>query len=242
MNKIIINILFAAFSLPMMGQKESSAVEVDSASYGSAYHDVMKHDFKPDYGSIASGAIVDSMDVDLPLLNEYGTVPSFHYPYGYHLGWNTWKLHKGLNVSLTASVFSTFGSGKTWSGAGFSQSVAMNYAMPLTDRLTLAIGGYFLNTSWAHDRFSDGGLTALLNYQITDKLSAFVYAQKSLETGNPMPYILQDINSLGDRIGVGFNYDFTPSFSMGVSVETQRYRGDAFMFRDPGMPVNAKNF
>ena len=67
----------------------------------------------------------------LPKLNEYGQVTSLHFPYMGFNYWPTWRLHEGVNASLGLSVFSTFGSGHTWSGAGFSENASLMYAMPL---------------------------------------------------------------------------------------------------------------
>ena len=94
----------------------------------------------------------DDMSLHLPTLTERGTMPQFGLPMTWYGGWmNYWKLHRGLNLSLGASVFSTFGSGNTWSGAGFGQNISLMYAMPLSkdNRWSLAFGGYFTNSSWA---------------------------------------------------------------------------------------------
>lgn len=163
----------------------------------------------------------------LPILTTQGKIIS---PWGFYPswgGWNTWKLHKGLNLSLGASVFSTFGSGNTWSGAGFSQSVALAYAMPLTQKLSLAIGGYFGNTSWAHTSWRDAGLTAMLGYQFDEHWSAYLYGQKSIMQSQPIPAHLLDMSDLGDRIGVAVRYDFNPCLSVQLSfdyVEMPSYR------------------
>lgn len=156
----------------------------------------------------------------LPTLTEYGTMPSYIWPLMYSGGWlHDWNLHNGLNVSLGASVFSTFGSGNTWSGAGFSQNVSVMYAMPLNSRWSLAVGGYFANASWAHDSYRQAGLSGILTYQFNDKWSAFLYGQKSIVQNQGIPYPLMDMNDLGDRLGIGVKYQVTPSFSVQMSVE-----------------------
>lgn len=162
----------------------------------------------------------------LPLLTDRGTMPSMHYwPMAWN-GWHTWQLHKGLNASLGASVFSTFGSGKTYSGAGFGQNVALMYAMPLTNKLSLAVGGYFNNLIWDHSTYRDAGLTGILGYQFDEHWSAYLYGQKSIMDQRNMPYTLMDMSDLGDRIGAAVRYNFTPSFSVQISVETGRRAND----------------
>lgn len=169
---------------------------------------------------------VMTLEPRLPALTETGLVPTLSpYRYGYCLspmGWNNWgwwNLHEGINVSLGASVFSTFGSGDTWSGAGFSQNASLMYATSLSRKLSLAVGGYVTNTSWAHDSYRTAGLSAILDYRFNEHWEAYVYAQKSLVQNKPMPLPLYDLSNIGDRIGIGVEYHFNPSFSVGLSFE-----------------------
>lgn len=179
---------------------------------------------QPQEPHLTDAPIIDSLllpapmepELHLPTLTERGTIPSFHMPYGYR--WNTWDLHKGINAALDLSVFSTFGSGNTWSGAGFSQNISLAYAVPLSKRLSLAIGGYISNSSWAHDSYRDVGLSAIMGYQINEKWDGYVYMQKSIMTPS-MPYPLYDLNDVGDRIGVAVEYHVTPSFQIGINLE-----------------------
>lgn len=133
--------------------------------------------------------------------------------------WHPWHVHKGLNIALDLSVFSTFGSGRTWSGAGFTQEVSALYATRLNERMTLAVGGYFSNMIWAHDSYRNAGLTATLGYQINDRWTTFLYAQKSLFSNVPLPFFAYDLGNMGDRIGVGVEYKVTPSFTIGASFD-----------------------
>lgn len=91
----------------------------------------------------------DADTLNLPTLNVRGQVPLMTYPYDGWWGFNNWTLHKGLNVNLGASVFAAFGKGAP-KGAGFAQDLSMMYALPLTKRLTLAIGGWVSNAYWAY--------------------------------------------------------------------------------------------
>ena len=159
----------------------------------------------------------------LPVLNEYGQIPPryyYYYPYAFNR-WNSWELHKGLNVSLGASVFAQFGK-HAYHGAGFSQNISAMYALPVTNRLSLAIGGYFNHISWMHRSFKDAGISAILGYQFNERWSAYIYGQKSLVKNDYMPRPLYHMHALGDRIGAAVRYNFTPSFYMEVSVETQK--------------------
>ena len=160
----------------------------------------------------------------LPKLNEYGQVPSIHFPYMGFNNWPTWSLHEGVNASLGLSVFSTFGSGHTWSGAGFSENASLMYAMPLGKKFSAAIGGYIKNTSWAHDSFRSAGLSAILNYQANDRLNVYAYGQKSLLNSNHIPLPLYYMDDVADRIGIGAEYKVTPAFSIGLSVDYSRYK------------------
>ncbi len=134
-------------------------------------------------------------------------------------GWGFWGLHEGLNVSLGASVFAQFGKNAR-RGAGFSQQIALQYAEPITDKLSFALGGYLTNVRWQHESFRDVGLTAILGYQFNERWEAYVYGQKSLmQTDNYMPRSLYELEQLGDRIGAAVKYNFSPSFSLQLGVE-----------------------
>lgn len=168
--------------------------------------------------------LCDSASLHLPTLTEYGQMPNLHFPYlGWH-NWPTWRLHEGVNASLGLSVFSTFGSGHTWSGAGFSENASMMYAMPLGKKLSAAIGGYIKNTSWAHDSFRSAGLSAILNYQANDRLNVYAYGQKSLLNSKHIPLPHYYMDDVADRIGLGAEYKITPAFSIGLSVDYSRYK------------------
>ena len=157
----------------------------------------------------------------LPPLNMRG---QFHPLGAYRYYWNgayPWTLHPGLNVNLTASVFTQLGK-HAYHGAGFAQSASAMYAMPLSQKLSLAVGGYVNHLSWAHDSYYDGGLSGVLSYQFNEHLEGFVYGQKSL-VNKRMPLPLYDVSNIGDRIGVGAAYHFSPAFSIAVSVEHVNY-------------------
>ena len=76
-------------------------------------------------------------------------------------------LHQGLNVSLGASAFATFGHDAPHRG-GFSQTMNALYLTPLTkdNRLWLGAGGYISHLNWGSDQYADAGLYGILDYRI----------------------------------------------------------------------------
>jgi len=92
-----------------------------------------------------------------------------------------YRLHKGLNVSLGASAFATFGKNVPHKG-GFSQNINATYLAPLTKdgKLWIAGGGYFNNTFWGSDSYRDVGLYAIMGYKFNEHWEAYVYGQLSI--------------------------------------------------------------
>ncbi len=90
-------------------------------------------------------------------------------------------LHQGLNVSLGASAFATFGKNLPHKG-GFSQSINATYLAPLTKdgKLWIAAGGYLNNTFWGSDSYRDAGLYAIMGYRFNEHWEAYVYGQLSV--------------------------------------------------------------
>ena len=173
----------------------------------------------------------------LPLMDASGRVLSLGYlPFGYMYGmsgWPAYGLHRGLNLSVGASVFAQFGK-HARGGVGFSQQVSALYAVPLTDRLSLAVGGYFDRIQWHNNTVHDAGLTAVLGYQFNEHWEAYLYAQKSLVNNHDLPYYLYGMGPMGDRIGGAVKYNFNPSMSIQVSVEhIQRPQRDIWQKSQP---------
>ena len=157
----------------------------------------------------------------LPVLDGFGRTYINMYPYSWY-GMFNWQLHKGLNLNLGASVFASFGD-SYWKGVGFTQSMAAMYAVPLTDKLSLAVGGYINNLFWARDTYHDAGLNAVLGYKFDEHWEGYIFGQKSL-VNTRMPLPLYDIGNIGDRIGAAIKYNFNPSFSIQVSVSAEKRR------------------
>ena len=139
----------------------------------------------------------------------------------YFGGWYGWGLHRGLNVQLGASVFAQFGKGAR-SGAGFQQNIALMYAMPITDKLSVAVGGYLNNINYGGDNWRDAGLSAVVGYRFNEHWEAYVYGQKSLSNHLPgrLRYSLYDgyYGGLGSpAMGAfgGFSHNFfgMPAYS-----------------------------
>ena len=164
---------------------------------------------------------IDSLH--LPSLDDRGrVVTAGFYPYSFGGPWSSWRLHEGLNLSLGASVFSQFGK-HAYGGVGFAQNLSAQYAVALTPRLSIALGGYLNNMFWASSTYRDAGLTAVLGYKFDEHWEGYLYGQKSMTTNVPIPLYLQDLNEMGDRIGAAVRYNVTPNFSVQMSVESRTY-------------------
>ena len=163
------------------------------------------------------GEHTDSLN--LPAIGMRGEVLPMTLRPLYWGNWYNWSLHKGMNVSLGASVFAEFGKNAR-GGAGFTQNVSAMYAVPVTKKLSVAVGGYFNNIMWQHDTWREAGVSAIMGYKFNDHWEAYLYGQKSL-AGNRrfMPCTVYDISNIGDRIGAVVKYNVNPNFSFQVSVE-----------------------
>ena len=146
----------------------------------------------------------------LPVLTRFGQMPTLGmYPY----------------------LWGSYGK-NAYHGTGFEQDITLMYAQPVTDHLSLAIGGYLNNLYWAHDTYRSAGLNAVLAYRFDEHWEAYLYAQKALVKpsgirhgfwGRGMPLPLYDIGNIGDRIGFAVKYNFSPSFSVQLNVEKHDY-------------------
>lgn len=138
------------------------------------------------------------IDYNLPPIDENGQVhnPSDYYDpyyynpwyYGYGAGFDTWRLHKGLNVNIGASVFANFGKGMGGNGAGFSQDITLMYVDNLSKKATLAIGGYINNLTYGGTHYTTGGINALFAYRWDEHWSAYAYVQKAINSDHVLPY------------------------------------------------------
>ncbi|MDO4159539.1 MAG: hypothetical protein Q4D41_03680 [Prevotellaceae bacterium] len=169
----------------------------------------------------------------LPTLNQYGQMPISMYPLDW-FGLYNWELHEGLNMNIGASVFASFGK-HAKGGAGFAQSISAMYAVPLTNKLSLAIGGYYNNVYWSRDAYQDAGFNAVLGYKFDERWEGYVFVQKSLMNKRiPMP--LYDMGNMGDRIGAAVKYNINPSMSIQVSVSAGKVNQPSFSDVDYSIP------
>ncbi|HEY9550957.1 MAG TPA: hypothetical protein VIQ97_01610, partial [Prevotella sp.] len=91
--------------------------------------------------------------------------------------------------------------------------------LPLNEKLSLAVGGYFSNMLWNHGSYRDAGLSAVLGYRFNEHWEAYLYAQKSLLSDRYIPYNLRTLHATGDRIGAAVKYNVNHNFSFQVSFE-----------------------
>ena len=170
----------------------------------------------------AQETLVPDSTLHLPELNSLGQMHAIsRWPIGYGLmGYHNWDLHKGMNLSLGASVFTGFGKYAP-SGTGFAQNASGMYAWPITDRLSFAAGVYLLNATWGGLNLRDTGVSGVLGYRLNERWEGYLYGQKSLIKPR-VPLYFYESQELGDRIGAAIKYNFSPSFFIQFSVEERR--------------------
>ena len=182
----------------------------------------------------------------LPKVDPNGQVVAYtdrFYPY--YLGWGytpTWNLHKGLNVNVSSSVFANFG-GHGHHGAGFTQDVSLMYVTNLSEKATLAVGGYFNNMTYHGTNYTTAGISALLGYRFNEHWSAYAFVQKAFNSGSyahpygpyyGYPYYAYGMmgyahgygNGLAarnmDRVGAGLRYEWGNHNVIQIQVEIDR--------------------
>lgn len=175
----------------------------------------------PKISETPTTAATDSLR--LPQLNSLEQPYLDAYPFGWMGGCYGWNLHNGLNVSMDMSVFASFGK-HSHGGTGFAQRISAMYALPLSNKLSLAVGGYYGNFNLGSRSFNDAGVNFLCGYRFNEHWEGFLYGEKSL-MDNPMPAFLRDMTSLGDKIGAAVKYNFSPSVSVTLSVEKRFQNG-----------------
>ncbi|WP_314311505.1 hypothetical protein [Hoylesella saccharolytica] len=217
----LIAIIMFALSTQIWAQQENKNVKTDISTFNVNTTEPITHDYKGEQTTLKPVKLPKKETLDslyLPTLNHYGQMTPLGFRSMYWPGWNHWSLHRGLNLNLGASVFTQLGK-HAHHGTGFAQSLSAMYAVPLTHKLTLAVGGYFSNIYWTHNNYRDAGLNAVLGYQLNEHWETYIYAQKSLVKNPFIPYSIYDINALGDRIGAAVKYNFNPYISLQISVE-----------------------
>lgn len=170
----------------------------------------------------AQEVLTPDTTLHLPSLNNLGQMHYINqWPGTFSFaGFNNWSLHEGMNMSLSASVFAGFGKYAP-KGAGFAQTVSGMYAVPLSDKLSLAAGIYLLNADWGGLNLRDTGLSGVMGYKFNERWEGYLYGQKSLSQPN-MAWPMFGMHELGDRIGASLKYNISPSVFIQVSFEDRK--------------------
>lgn len=130
------------------------------------------------------------IDYNLPPMDENGQVVAYNDPVlDYGWGWDRWRLHKGLNLNVGTSVFANFGNGSK-TRVGFTQDVSLMYVTNLSNKLTLAVGGYFNNLMYGSNNYTTAGINAVLGYRFDEHWSAYAFVQKAFTSDNVSPYMM----------------------------------------------------
>lgn len=226
---IIFTMLSLAGILPAMAQKED--VKETLAKGHSSNKAVLLSDeeFKD------SPETIDSIN-EARRLKELSGVANHmeRSPYSYDIPYYTgmptwggyqWDLHKGMNVSLSASAFVTSGNHEYFPGSGFSTDASLMYVMPVNKKLTVAIGGYASTNNFGRYRFNDIGIQGMAAYQFNDKLNLYAYGRYSFI--NPrIPYPVRAMAPFlksSSTIGGVLDYKVTPSIRIQVGVRSDQY-------------------
>ena len=141
----------------------------------------------------------------------------------------TWRLHEGFNAQFGLSV--TAGLGKhAPRGAGFGQTAAFAYLVPLGKKFFAAAGLMANNFDWGAFRRTDVGIGGVLAYQPSDRVTLYAYGQKSflprtsgihnLRHGG---FLLSPFEIPRDRIGVAGEFKIGNNAMIGISVERAGY-------------------
>lgn len=139
-------------------------------------------------------------------------------------GW--WDVHEGLNANISAGVVCGFGHSNPYRGAAFFTSVEWLYALPVTDRLTLAGGlGYTRYTGWGQ---SQGALDifGMANYRFNERFDATLFASHSFgpmgsRAGKYSPYI-PTISSACTTVGAEFGVQVNNIMRLSVGLSVTR--------------------
>lgn len=152
--------------------------------------------------------------------------PGFVAPFGmygitpFDYGYATWQLHKGFNASIGLNL--TFSPSRyAPSGVGFGQDAAFMYAVPVTDRLSVAGGLYASNMDWGFLRYHTVGIAGVAAYKLTDRISIYAYGNKSF-TPRRSPYYYPLPNYAPDRIGGMINFKVGESSSFSIGIEGRK--------------------
>ena len=142
-------------------------------------------------------------------------------------GLSPWPLHEGMNAQFGMSL--TVGLGKhAPKGVGFGQSAALAYVLPLDNRWSLAAGVYARNMDWGGWHTTDGGVTGIVGYRLSEAVSLYAYGSKSfLPTDRRFrfrqPLAPTYLFEPKERIGAAAEFKLGENAVIGVSVEHNKY-------------------
>ena len=142
-------------------------------------------------------------------------------------GLSPWPLHEGMNAQFGMSL--SVGLGKhAPKGVGFGQSAALAYVLPLNNRWSLAAGVYARNMDWGGWHTTDGGVTGIIGYRLSEVVSLYAYGSKSfLPTDRSFrfrhalapTYLFEP----KERLGAAAEFKLGEKAVIGVSVEHNKY-------------------
>ncbi len=141
----------------------------------------------------------------------------------------SWRLHEGFNAQFGLSV--TAGLGKhSPRGAGFGQTAAFAYVLPLGKKFYAAAGIMANNFDWGAFRRTDVGIGGVIAYQPSDRVTLYAYGQKSFlpRTSGARglhhdAFLLSPFDFPRDRIGVAGEFKIGNNAMIGISVERASY-------------------
>lgn len=130
-------------------------------------------------------------------------------------------LHEGFNANVSLSATMAFGKHAP-NGVGFGKSLDLSYLHSFSPRLSVAVGVYGSHFSWGGQRATDLGVTAMLAYRATERLTLYAYGTKTLTPNASKAWQsnywgYSPLN--GDRFGVAADYKFSEKFHMQLNVE-----------------------
>lgn len=177
---------------------------------------------KADTLLLASDSTEFSLTAPIPLAGSvrpflmYGITP-FDYSYA------NWDLHRGFNASFGMNVSVGFGHNRI-PGVGFGQDAAFLYAVPLNSRVSAAGGVYATNMTWGNYNYRNVGVTGIVAFKATDRITLYGYGNKSIMPKRKFPaYPLPNFSP--DKLGgmVNFKVGESASFSIGVEARKNDY-------------------
>ena len=101
--------------------------------------------------------------------------------------------------------------------------MALTYALPLNKHWSLAAGLYADHLNWDGNNMTNAGVSALLSYQVNEKLCLYAYGEKNffrwiirLRHSFIGPYSY--FNTPSERLGVGAEYKVNETLTLGLKL------------------------